>query len=96
MISKINNLYKILLVVTLILMMGSIFIDPVYANAEKDNKSPCGENCTYIGMRVDCYDSHCDQSSVYKHGAYFKYYCVDTCTGYSWYQEYFQYCRSIC
>lgn len=46
MISKINNLYKILLVVTLILMMGSIFIDPVYANAEKDNKSPCGDNCT--------------------------------------------------
>ena len=94
--SKTIKLFPVLLFTTLILVLGIFMIDPVYANSAKDDKGPCGETCSYVGMTVNCYDYHCDQSSVYKHGAYFRYYCVDTCNQTSWYQTFFQYCRTTC
>lgn len=96
--SKIKNkLLIMLLVITLILLVGISFTEPVYANADFDTRAPCDDVCEYVGMIVQCYDSvKCNQASIYKHAAYFRYYCYNRCEGSSWYQTFFQYCRTTC
>lgn len=93
---KQNGLYISIFCLTLFLLLGVFFIDPVYANTEKDNKAPCGDNCTFVGMTVTCYDYHCTLDPELEHGVYYRYYCRDTCTGDTWYQLQYKYCRSTC
>lgn len=79
-----------------VLVISIFNVKPTYADTLKDEKAPC-ERCTYIGFQTVCNDgAHCDQSSPYKHGQYFRYQCRDICLGYAWIEVLFDSCITVC
>jgi|LDZU01.1.fsa_nt_gi hypothetical protein len=97
MIRKINkkSILYVLVAVCFMLVFSVFTIKPTYANTLKDEKAPC-ESCRYIGFQTVCNDYHCNQSSSYKHGQYFRYQCRDICLGYAWVEVYFDSCITVC
>jgi len=79
-----------------VLVISIFNVEPTYANTVKDVKAPC-ERCQYIGFQTVCFDrTHCNQSSLNKHGQYFRYQCRDICLGYAWIEVVFDTCITAC
>lgn len=92
------TLLVFMLLVALGLTVATFLLPPPSVAAAPDTPNVECEQCTYIGFQVNCYDGHCSQNlaNPYKHGVYFRYRCVNTCTGQVGYPVIFQYCHPIC
>lgn len=82
-----------LVALCLVLVAGIFTTKPVYASEKK----PCGPVVEYLGFQTVCYDrNHCNQSTAYKHGQYFRYKHLDTCTGFYTIEVVFDRCITVC